>query len=147
MFGFAGALILVVSTFMPWYDFMVVLPPPHLVHEFVVPVDLWSLYPLAAALLTGGAIVYAGLLAFVSHRAAGVLAFLIGLAATVYCAVRIFDIPALATPNAATVPDAAPFLALVGACLLALGSFALLAPAGEELPTRPSRHAAGAQAT
>ena len=136
MFGFAGALVLVVSTFMPWYDFTVLAAATPMVHDFVVPVDLWSLYPLAAGLLTGGAIVYAGLLAFFSHRAAGIAAFGIGLAATVYCAVRLLDIPVLGTAHAATVLDGAPFLALIGACLLALGSFALLAPVDEELPVR-----------
>jgi hypothetical protein len=145
MFGFAGALLLVVSTFMPWYDFTVVVPVPPVVHDFVVPVDLWSLYPLAAAALTGGAIIYAGLLAFFSHRAAGIAAFAIGLVATGYCAVRILDIPMLATGHAATVLDGAPFLALIGACVLALGSFALLAPADEETLARPG--AARAQAT
>jgi predicted phage tail protein len=123
---------------MPWYDFTVVAPVPPVVHRFVVPVDLWSLYPLAASLLTAGAVVYTLLLALSSHRAAGIAELAIGVAAIVYCLVRIFDIPALAAANAATVLDGTPFLALIGACLLALGSFALLAPGDEETSARPA---------
>jgi hypothetical protein len=143
-FGALGASFAVFSTFVAWYTFTVAFDVP--AAQFVVPESLWSLYPAAAALLVAAAIV-ALVLAYVpalaSRRAAGVVIAALGLAVTVYSAVRIFDIPPrsvfdTARPaqygalEQATDLDGGPFLCLVGGGLMILGSLPVLVPAGRE---------------
>ena len=142
--GFLGALLVVMSTFVAWYDFDVAFATRGVAHEFVVPVDLWSLYPLAAALLSAGAIACVTIVGFGTSRAIGAAGALLGLGVVVYSAVRILDVPALeldrlpanvqATTQAATHLDGGAFMALLGGILLCLGALGVLMPS--ETPAR-----------
>jgi hypothetical protein len=141
-FGNVGAAIVVMATFVAWYDFQVALAVPGAV--FVVPVSLWSLYPAAAGLLCAGAAVVLLIVnvpSLSAQRAAGAVACALGAAITVYSAVRIFDIPDLGVfrvprPGggagalaANTDLDGGPFLALIGGFMLILGALPVLATA------------------
>jgi hypothetical protein len=142
--GFLGALLVVISTFVAWYDFDVAFVTLGVAHAFVVPVDLWSLYPLAAALLSAGAIACVTIVAFGTSRALGAVGALLGLGIVVYSGVRILDIPALevgrlpanvpATAQAATNLDGGAFMALLGGILLCFGALSVLMPS--ETPAR-----------
>jgi hypothetical protein len=142
-FGTLGAILTIFSTFVAWYSFRAVVTVPGL--ELWVPRSLWSLYPLAAALITAAA--FAGLAlvnvpSLAASRTAGTIIALLGLAITVYSAVRVFDVPALGVtevPRPAgyapleqdTQLDGGPFLSLAGGFLLTLGSLPVLLAAGE----------------
>jgi hypothetical protein len=143
-FGNVGAAVVLMSTFVPWYDFNVALPTPGT--QFDVPVSLWSLYPGAAGLLTAAAVavlLVANVPSLSARRAAGVAAALLGLAVTVYAAARILDIPGLAifqvprpagadALEAGTQLDGGPFLSLLGGFMLTLGSLPVILPAAIE---------------
>jgi hypothetical protein len=149
-FGLLGALVVVMSTFVAWYDFAVLFSVQQVVHQFVVPVDLWSLYPLAAALLCAGALACTWIVGVSSGRVAGAIASLLSLGVVVYAAVRILDIPGLAIDQlppglahaveAATNLEGGPFLALLGGIMLSLGALGVLFPAraGSEQRWAPS---------
>jgi hypothetical protein len=137
-FGNVGAAIVVMATFVAWYDFSVALAVPGA--KFVVPVSLWSLYPGAAALLCAGAVAILVLVNvpwLSAQRAAGVVACVLGAGIVVYAVVRIFDIPDLGVfqvprpvgaeaLEAGTDLDGGPFLALVGGFMLTLGALPVL---------------------
>jgi hypothetical protein len=148
LFGILGAGLVLFGTFVAWYSYEVVITAAPVAHVFVVPVDLWSLYPGAAALLVAGAVaimVLVGVPALAARRAAGVAAGLLGLGITVYAAIRCFDIPDLGVGpiggalEAETNLDGGPFLALGGGALLILGSLPVLLPR----PGRPHSLAQG----
>jgi hypothetical protein len=137
LFGFLGAGLVVLGTFVAWYDYEVVIVAPQIAHLFVVPVDLWSLYPLAAALLVAGSaaiMILVSVPALAARRAAGMVAGLLGLGITVYAVIRCFETPHLgvgrttAGVQAETNLDGGPFLALTGGALLILGSLPVLLP-------------------
>lgn len=142
-FGTLGALLAIFSTFVAWYSFRAVFTVPAI--EFWVPQSLWSLYPLAAALITAAAVGGIALMharSLAPSRMVGATIALLGVAITVYSAVRIFDVPALGVtevPRPAgyapveqdTQLDGGPFLSLAGGFLLALGSLPMLMAAGE----------------
>jgi hypothetical protein len=150
-FGTLGALLAIFSTFVAWYSFRAVFTVPAV--EFWVPQSLWSLYPLAAALITAAALAgltLAHVRSLAASRTAGAAIALLGLAITVYSAVRIFDVPALGVtevPRPAgyapleqdTQLGGGPFLGLAGGFLLTLGSLPMLVTAGER-QRRPARH-------
>lgn len=137
LFGILGAVLVVMGTFVAWYSYEVVITTAPVAHVFVVPVDLWSLYPLAAALLVAGAaaiMVLVSVPALAARRAAGMAAGLLGLGITVYAAIRCFDMPDLGVGpiggalEAETNLDGGPFLAFTGGALLILGSLPVLLP-------------------
>jgi hypothetical protein len=137
LFGILGAGLVVLGTFVAWYSYEVVITAPPVAHVFVVPVDLWSLYPLAAALLVAGAVaimVLVSVPALAARRAAGMAAGLLGLGITVYGAIRCFDTPHLGVGpiggvlQAETNLDGGPFLTLTGGGMLILGSLPVLLP-------------------
>jgi hypothetical protein len=157
-FGTLGAVLTIFSTFVSWYSFQVVFTVPAL--EVWVPQSLWSLYPIAAALITAAAL--AGLVlvhvrSLAHSRTAGAIIALLGLAIVVYSAVRVFDVPALGVTDVPRPPgyapleqhtqlDGGPFLSLAGGFLLTLGSLPMLVAAGERQRSfaRPARPATGA---
>lgn len=149
--GFLGALLVVISTFLAWYDFDVAFATRGVAHEFVVPVDLWSLYPLAAALLSAGTIACVTIVGFGTSRAIGAAGALLGLGIVVYSAVRILDVPALeidrlpgslhGTTQAATHLEGGAFMALLGGIFLCLGALGVLMPSAspERAPSDQGR--------
>jgi hypothetical protein len=149
-FGFLGAVAVAVSTLVAWYDYQVILATRPIVSLFEVPVDLWNLYPLAAALLLGGALVAMALLAIppaIAPRTPSLVAALIGLGIAVYGVVRCFDVPDLgihAGPRngvaAHTAIDAGPLLALVGGLMIVVGSLVVAVAA-----SRAAARATGAR--
>jgi hypothetical protein len=154
-FGNLGAILVVMAAFVAWYDFDVAFAVPGV--AFSVPISLWSLYPGAAALLTVAALagfILANVPGFAVRRATAVVAFLLGLAITVYSAVRVLDAPHIAVfqlprpagtgaLEASTHLDGGPFLSLMGGFLVTLGSLPLLVPARERArrgaPSRAAR--------
>jgi hypothetical protein len=137
LFGFLGGGLVVLGTFVAWYSYEVVITTAPVAHVFVVPVDLWSLYPGAAALLVAGAVaimLLVGVPALAARRAVGVAAGLLGLGITVYAAIRCFEIPDLGVGpiggalEAETNLDGGPFLTLAGGALLVLGSLPVVLP-------------------
>jgi hypothetical protein len=157
LFGALGAGLAVMGTFVAWYDFDVVITGPPIAHMFIVPVDLWSLHPLAATLLLVGAVVSLVLVsvpALAARRFVGMVAGLLGLGITVYAAIRCFDIPHLGVRDAAsagvagavqpeTTLDGGPFLTLTGGAMLVLGSLPVLLASAD----RSRAFARGAGAT
>jgi hypothetical protein len=157
-FGTLGAIVAIFSTFVAWYSFQVVFTVPAV--EFGVPQSLWSLYPLAAALITAAAFAALALVnvpSLAQSRTAGAVIALLGLAIAVYSAVRVFDVPALGVtdvPRPAgyapleqdTQLAAGPFLSLAGGVLLTLGSLPMLVPSGARQRSfaRHARTATGA---
>jgi hypothetical protein len=157
-FGTLGAIVTIFSTFVAWYSFQAVFTVPAV--EVRVPQSLWSLYPLAAALITVAALAGLALVnvrSLAQSRTAGAIIALLGVAIAVYSAVRVFDVPALGVtdvPRPAgyapleqdTQLDGGPFLGLVGGFLLTLSSLPMLVPAGERRRSFPqhARTATGA---
>jgi hypothetical protein len=157
-FGTLGPILAIFSTFVAWYSFQAVFTVP--AFELWVPRSLWSLYPLAATLITVAALAGLALVhvrSLAQSRAAGAIIAPLGLAIVVYSAVRIFDVPALGVTEAPrpagyapleqhTQLDGGPFLSLAGGFLLTLGSLPMLVAAGERERrfARPARTATGA---
>jgi hypothetical protein len=160
-FGFLGAVAVAVSTLLPWYDYEVVVATHPIVNLFEVPVDLWSLYPWAAAALTVGALVAMAMLAIppaIAPRAPSAIAAVIGVGIAAYGIYRAFKVPDLgihAVPragvDAATVIDAGALLAFVGGLVIVVGSLVVVvsasreaAAAGAGARTRRPRHGGAA---
>jgi hypothetical protein len=141
-FGFLGGVAVAVSTLVPWYDYQVVVATRPIVNLFEVPVNLWSLYPWAAAALVVGALVAMAMLAIppaMAPRAPSAIAALAGLGIAAYGVYRAFDVPDLgihvvprAGVDAATVIDAGALLAFVGGLVIVVGSLVVLVAASRE---------------
>jgi hypothetical protein len=137
--GALGATVAVISTFLPWYAFEVILPARGLTHVFVVPITLWEQTALAAILITLGAILALACLTVVVARWAGAVEALIGLGIAVYALIRALDVPGLGVdvaPGAAratTEVAAGTFLAMAAGAMVLIGSLADLRPAPEEV--------------
>jgi hypothetical protein len=127
--GVVGAAAVIVSTFVAWYHFDVVIHAGRLEQRFAVPVNLWDFNTVAALLLLAGAAAVAVLLNLPSAwmpREAALAAAAIGLAMAIYALVRVIAVPDLGVipvglaptdvvPRTATHRDGGPFLALAGA--------------------------------
>jgi hypothetical protein len=161
VFGFIGGVAVAVSTLVAWYDYEVIVAAGRIAHLFEVPVNLWSLYPLAAALVMAGALVAMALLAVppaVSPRVPSILAAIIGLGIAAYGAVRAFDIPGLGVNTSAragieahTSMDAGPLLAFVGGMMILVGALVVAVAAsraaagtGDSVRTRRPPHGGAA---
>jgi hypothetical protein len=160
-FGFLGGVAVAVSTLVAWYDYQVLIAAGRIVHLFEVPINLWSLYPLAAALLMAGALVAMALLAIppvIAARAPSLVAALLGLGIGAYGAIRTFDTPDLgvntgarSTIEAQTSMDAGPLLAFVGGAMIVVGALVVLVAAGRaarasDQRARPARSRHGGAA-
>jgi hypothetical protein len=127
--GVVGAAAVIVSTFVAWYHFDVVIHAGRLEQRFAVPVNLWDFNTVAALLLLAGAAAVAVLLNLPSAwmpREAALAAAAIGLAMAIYALVRVIAVPDLGVipvglaptdvvPRTTTHRDGGPFLALAGA--------------------------------
>jgi len=110
-----GATIAIVATFLPWYEFGVILQVGRVTHVFDVATTLWGYTTVAPILIVVGGFVALVSSTLIELRAARALAALIGLAVAVYATVRCADAPVLAV-----IAGGAP-LALAGGLLMMIG--------------------------
>ena len=113
--GALGATIAIVATFLPWYEFGVILQVGRVTHVFDVATALWGYTTVAPILIVVGGFVALVSFTLSELQAARVLAALIGLAVAVYAIVRCADAPVLAV-----LAGGAP-LALAGGLMMMIG--------------------------
>ena len=151
------AVVVFVATAVTWYthDVSVSTQTGQVAYSSSKSYTLWDLTTLAPVLLVIGAALGAALLLFApssSARAAAAGAGLLGLGITAYCVVKCFDFPdlgqtgAVSVPlpggtvgaSASTVPNAGPFVGIVGSLLLVASAVGHTSGAAGTAPRGPS---------
>lgn len=136
--GALGATFAIVATFLPWYEFAVILRLGRVTHIFDLATTLWSFTTVAPILIVVGGFVALVCFAILESSIAGLLNALIGLAIVVYAAVRCVNVPTLG------VVAGGALLALAGGLMMmtaAVGELWWTEDADDELPLERPRRA------